>query len=564
MNATDWTPLANHVWQSTLFAGAAGLLTLVFRRNRAAVRHGLWLAASVKFLVPFALLTAVGGWFEWSAGTRVAAPVSSAILQVSEPFAAAETIATAEAPSEPWGWLGGLAIAIWFGGCTVAVMRWRGRWLRIHSAMRASIRLPIGGPVEVRSSPARLEPGIFGIFRPVLMLPEGIAERLTAEQFQAILAHEFCHVRRRDHLAAALHMVVEAVFWFHPLVWWIGGRLIAERERACDEEVLRLGSEPDVYAAGILNVCRFFLESPLACAPGVTGADLKQRIEDIMTRHARQDLTRARKVLLGAAGVAAVAAPVLVGVMPPPAAQAQGAPLRFEVASIKPVKGDVGRGALQTMPGGGLRLSGSTVRQLISFAYHVREYQITGGPRWIDSEGFSIDARPERPDAAGGGENSAPGTASWSRLEQRLQNLLAERFHLVIRKDVKQGPILALTQAKGGSKLQPLEDAENIPPGTMRSANSITGRAGTMNMLAALLSNWLGRPVEDRTGLTGRYSYKVEYAVDPLRDADGVGVEATGPSLYTALQEQLGLKLESTRGDIVTIVIDRVQRPSAN
>ena len=94
-----------------------------------------------------------------------------------------------------------------------------------------------------------LEPsGVFEFFRPVLLLPEGIAERLMREHLAAIVAHELCHVRSRDNLAAAVHMLVEAIFWFHPLVWWIGRRLVDERERACDEEVLRPGSEPEVYA----------------------------------------------------------------------------------------------------------------------------------------------------------------------------------------------------------------------------------------------------------------------------------------------------------------------------
>jgi beta-lactamase regulating signal transducer with metallopeptidase domain len=78
--------------------------------------------------------------------------------------------------------------------------------------------LPIPAPIEVMSSPTRLEPGLFGVFRPVLLLPEGIADRLTSAQLKAILVHELCHVRRRDNLAAAMHMVVQAIFWFHPVV----------------------------------------------------------------------------------------------------------------------------------------------------------------------------------------------------------------------------------------------------------------------------------------------------------------------------------------------------------
>ena len=103
------------------------------------------------------------------------------------------------------------------------------------------------------SSPMLVEPAVFGIVRPVLLLPEGIFNCFTPAQLDAIVAHELCHVRHRDNLIAAMHMFVETVFWFHPLVWWVGKRMVEERERACDEEVLRLGSEPRAYAREYLT-----------------------------------------------------------------------------------------------------------------------------------------------------------------------------------------------------------------------------------------------------------------------------------------------------------------------
>ena len=140
-------------------------------------------------------------------------------------------------------------------------------------------------PIEIRLSRSTLEPGIFGITTPILVWPEGISERLDDAQLQAVIAHELWHVRRRDNLAAAFHMLVEAIFWFHPLVWWLGTRLVEERERACDEEVLEFGSERQIYAESILKVCEFCVGSPLPCVSGVTGADLKQRMVHIMSEH---------------------------------------------------------------------------------------------------------------------------------------------------------------------------------------------------------------------------------------------------------------------------------------
>ncbi len=138
--------------------------------------------------------------------------------------------------------------------------------------------------IELRSLPASMEPGIFGLFRPVLLWPQAITARLEDMHLETVVAHEVCHVRRRDNLTAAIHMVVEAIFWFFPVVWWLESRLVEERERACDEEVLQLCGQRGVYAESILKVCEFCVESPLACVSGVTGADLKKRVVQIMTR----------------------------------------------------------------------------------------------------------------------------------------------------------------------------------------------------------------------------------------------------------------------------------------
>jgi hypothetical protein len=124
-------------------------------------------------------------------------------------------------------------------------------------------------------------------------------EKLTPTQLEAVLAHELCHVRRHDNLTSAIHILVEAVFWFHPLAWWIGARLVEERERACDEEVLRLGGDPRDYADAILNICKLYVESPLTCVAGVTGADLKKRIEAIMTNRVLANLTNRKESRVG-------------------------------------------------------------------------------------------------------------------------------------------------------------------------------------------------------------------------------------------------------------------------
>jgi hypothetical protein len=208
----------------------------------------------------------------------------------------------------------------------IALIRLQG-WRRIQAIVRKSTRLTLPGlpgvdlqtSVQVRSSSDLLEPGVVGLWRPVLLVPAGVEESLAPPQLKAVLAHELCHARRRDNLTAAIHMIVEAVFWFHPLVWWIGAQLVDERERACDEHVLRVFREPRAYAEGILKVCKLCVESPLACVAGVTGStNIKKRIEDIMNNRVGRKLNVTRKAALALAAIVAVATPIVVGMMTAP------------------------------------------------------------------------------------------------------------------------------------------------------------------------------------------------------------------------------------------------------
>ena len=260
--------ITNHLWQSTVFAFAVGLVAIAFRKNRAEVRYWLWLSASLKFLLPFSPLIGVGMrvWDALPAGkiaTHVAAPnVSQTMVEITQPFPEnlrANFVGTSHnhmdsrRNSHPLG--------IWiFMRCSDARSQ-----LVPHSRCRSHQHT---GQHRRHNSCSFLRNFARTRSRPdsgvhFLLLPEGILKKLTPPQLEAVLAHEQCHVRRRDNLTSAFHMIVEAIFWFHPIVWWIGAKLIEERERACDEAVLKLGNEPQVYAEGILNVCKSYLESPL-------------------------------------------------------------------------------------------------------------------------------------------------------------------------------------------------------------------------------------------------------------------------------------------------------------
>jgi beta-lactamase regulating signal transducer with metallopeptidase domain len=302
--------LLNHLWQSTLFAAGIALLTLALRNNAARIRYGLWFIASLKFLVPFALFAAIGGAFA-PAMPPLTMPHLQFMQQTAQPFAATAILAALPVPSGPDPLA--LLFGVWFCGFSAVLLVWVVRWSRIRAVLREAVPLPVAAPIAVKGTNSSLGPGLFGIFQPVLLLPQGIAAHLTQREMRAILDHELCHLERNDNLTAAIHMIVEALFWFHPLVWWLGARLIAERECACDENVVETGNEAATYAEGILKVCRFYTSPPPPLAAGVLGADLKGRLESIMARRVVAELNGAQKALMTMVALVAVTLPLLGG-----------------------------------------------------------------------------------------------------------------------------------------------------------------------------------------------------------------------------------------------------------
>ena len=596
--------LVTHLWQSTLFIGAAWLLTRALRKNRAHVRHWVWFASSAKFLLPFSVLVGLGSLVPRHAALPVQPGWVVAVAQIGEsltapPAAAARAAVTAEGVHA--NYLAAAALAVWACGFTAIAVCWAVRWRRVRALWRTAT--PLGAPgsakdaVPVMSSPGLVEPGVFGILRPVLLLPEGIGERLNPAQLDAILAHELCHVRRRDNLTSTIHMAVQAVFWFHPLVWWLGARLLEERERACDEEVLRLGSKPQVYAEGILNVCRLYVESPLSCVSGVTGASLKRRIEQIMTQRTGGRLSSTRKLLLGGTAILALAGPVLTGMMSGPRLSAQPSQAaivakpsgpKFEVASIKPVpitnSGPPAHAGIE-IDGARVDIGYWSINQLILRAYGLPAYQLSG-PGWMNSLRFDVVAK-------------FPEGAAKDQLPEMLQWLLADRFGLVAHAEARELPGFALAIGKGGLKIKAAEpdpDAATEPASPNRleragrtldrlwsydgdsfgvSSSSVAGnvlhvtfKRMPMEALAQILADRLRAPVIDMTGLQGEYQLTLDL---PLPGASAAAPEPAGElapdplgAVFSTV-ERLGLKLEHRKAPIAVLVVDHVERaPTEN
>ena len=607
--------LGNHLWQSTLFAITVGLLTLILRKNQARARYWLWLAASVKFLIPFSVLVGMGSHLPWSYGSaRAQAGVYAAIDEVSRPFtqptiSVIARVTPSTASPNLIRVLPALLAATWLGGFLVVLLVWYVRWRQISAAVRQALPLREGREVvalrrlervgempkriEVRLSRAALEPGIFGIIRPVLLWPEGISGRLEDAHLEAILAHELWHVRRRDNLAAAVHMVVEAIFWFHPLVWWMGARLLEERERACDEEVLQMGSERQVYAESILKTCEFCVEAPLACVSGVTGADLKRRIVRIMSERVAERLGFGKRLLLLTICSTAVAVPVVLGLANSPPRllaqlqEADGPAVQpFEVATIKPSRPGDNMVQLFMSPGK-FTTKGQTLKGIIKFAYDIKsDNQLSGGPSWINSEKYDIEAKEEASVAAK--LQKLPFEEQARQVRLMVQALLADRFNLKVSHQTKDLPVYALVVAKSGPKLiqtevpQPASDGASAPKKGFRGIRMMgPGQLSATNinidLLADLLSGQpeLGRLVIDQTGLKGNYDWTLKWTPDQTAQmskgaddahatADAPPLDSSGPSIFTALEEQLGLKLEAKKGPVETLVIESIEKASEN
>jgi bla regulator protein blaR1 len=613
--------IADHLWQTTLFAAAVGAVTLAFRRNQARVRFALWLAASLKFLIPFSLLIGLGGHLA-SPRPLAAAQTGlySAMQQVSQPFAGpdAPVLDPGVRPAISASLLPATFVGLWLCGFVAVLALWCMRWVRISMATRRAAAPAQGRevdalrrlqqlagvrrPIPLLVSPDSMEPGIFGIFRPVLVWPHGISDHLEDAHLEAILAHEVGHVRRRDNLSAALHMLVEAVFWFHPLVWWLGTRLIDERERACDQEVLGLGNQPEVYAESILKACKFCVESPLPCVSGVAGSDLKKRIVRIMDGHLGIRLGLAGKLALAVIGLVAVSAPIAIGIFnaaPVRAQEPESAAepaVAFDEASIEASDPGDKESRILTQPGSFV-VTSVTLKTVIALAYGVQGYQLAGLPDWVKSEKFDIEARWKEPaggDAAlvanppsgdlqfvaSGSSNSSvapppppplpPGAAAIHQrpfqLQAMLQKLLADRFNLRLSHESRDLPVYNLVVADTGSKLTPTPSSPQ-PPVALSGKSMITVHSGMRSgnhelmftntspaVFADLLSQQLGRKVLDETGLTGQFDITLQW---------GNG-ESEPDQISAALENQLGLKLESDQAPVDVLVIDQVERPVAD
>ena len=227
----------------------------------------------------------------------------------------------------------------------------------------------------------------------------------------------------------------------------------------------------------------------------------------------------------------------------------------FEVASVKPAD-PAHRGlSLDKLPGGRFQASNVSLRMLLKEAYGMRDFQIEGAPNWFDSARWDVSAKSEK-------------ASSDEEMNQMLQNLLAQRFELKLRQEQRELQVYVLRVARNGAKLKEAGSGESEIGVKIRGVGHLTGMKASMEQLAETLSDvrlngraMLDRPVLDRTGLKGVYDFRLEWTPDP---APADGAAPGGPSIFTAVEEQLGLKLETDKAPLNVFIIEHVEKASEN
>ena len=308
-----WPALAGHLWQATIVAGLCLLALPAFRGAGARTRQALWGLAFVRVALPPALVFFVTDrlglypGLDSGLGTRLQ-HVSDTMVQATQPpmLGDPQQAAFASAAAlHPDVYC--ILTVVWVAGCALFMGRW---WFRQHAFARSlrmagheagseimpaleslKDRLGIRRPARLRIVWSGSEPGVYGVWHPVLVLPEEMPRQLSPAEAEAVLAHELVHVARWDNLWNNLQMLVCCIFWFYPVVWLLDRSLIAERERSCDERVIGALRNSQAYASGLIKMAGIGLGLGVAGVSPMAGANLKRRIENMKKTNRRAGMS---------------------------------------------------------------------------------------------------------------------------------------------------------------------------------------------------------------------------------------------------------------------------------
>jgi TonB family protein len=303
-----WPRFADHLWQTTLFALVILGAAFVLRRGPAHLRHTCCLLASAKFLIPaaaFVFLAQQTGIDSPSflRAAQQAEQKATILYGITEPVATLSSSyeVTVEATDAIRHHEVYVALtAVWLTGGLAILLLWAIRRRKFLGSLRmgqtiqhgrewqalerARETLQLRSKVGLLISPLKIEPAVWRVWRPIVVVPESIASHLDDDELEAIMLHELVHIQRRDNLIGNLQLALCALLWFHPLVWLISRKLFDEREQACDERVMEICRAPEAYASSILKVVRFCFGWRVAGVIGAaSGSNLRRRIENIMS-----------------------------------------------------------------------------------------------------------------------------------------------------------------------------------------------------------------------------------------------------------------------------------------
>ena len=328
-SARIWAMAGDHLWQSAILVAVAALICAMARQSPARVRYRIWLVAAVKLAVPSITLAILIVVARGVAGSSAPAPPESSVAksllanlgvqldvppgvyEVAKPFERLPDIAAGAAQESSRSgrdWFFGCLSAVWLLGTALTAGNWLRRRRQFHGLIQAAapqVDDLVGGALAQAKTAAGVtrdiavvisdragEPGVWGVWKPVIVIPDRVIGKLSQEELEAVLVHELIHVKRRDNLIGNLTMMLYSVLWFFPAMWLVDRRLLLERERACDERALELGADARTYAAAILKVSKSSLEQSVAGVSCASGSNLTRRLKFIMANDDRADKDR--------------------------------------------------------------------------------------------------------------------------------------------------------------------------------------------------------------------------------------------------------------------------------
>ena len=614
MAAIGLAALLNTIWYAAAVVALTWVALRYLRRVNAATRYWIWTAVLV-FLVLLPFLPALMSQLKAAEAAPAAAAPLATVPSVPQALQhLAPVTITLDSTPGPNHW------PLFLLGVWIVIAGWqfllllRGvvsvKRLKARGKVAPAAGLPVQPrrKLQVLASDEINSPVAVGYIHPAVILPTELPASFEEGEMQDVLLHELAHLARYDDWLNLASRMLGAILVLHPLAAIVLRQIEREREMACDDFVVTHTGSARNYARSLARLHDLHSETGTRLlAPALLGrkVSLADRIESLLGR-GRKFSARPSLAKLGASAFLLILLLGAGGLIPGwiAIAQTEGTSRpSFEVASIKPAKSGTRGSSLQTPPGRFVATN-LTAKMLIAFAYNYKgsgialeENRILGGPGWINSEKFDVEAK-VKDSLVNEEEKKRPFNVWIDQIRLMVQTMLAERFKLKVSFETKELPIYALVVATHGPKLTKSEILPLGPLGAKRpeaghgpalnirfsrGAVQLSGKGVSMGFLAKALSGRADvddRDIVDQTGLKDRYDFSLRWTPEatgrpmfrgqgPMAGGNGAPTMGTvpapspsGPSIFTALQEELGLKLKPAKGPVQVLIVDHIEPPT--